>query len=67
MNVSVLVSVATIVKQIAHQAPTGRQEIVAGGLLEAREVRAERGNRQQVAADHDVVDPGQDHPGPRLW
>ena len=51
MKLSVLVSVATMVKQIAHQGTErSGQEVVARGLLESGEPGAKRGDRQQVAA-----------------
>src|SRR6185503_7989661 len=37
------------------------EEVVARGLLEAGEVGTEGRDREQVAADHQIVDPGQHH------
>jgi hypothetical protein len=63
MNDSVLVSVATIVKQIAHHG-TDRvgEEVVLGRLLEAGEPRAKRRDGHEIRDDDGVVERGEHAP-----
>ncbi len=62
MNDSVLVSVATIVKQIAHHGDGPvRQEVIARRLLELREPRSERRDGDEVQRDDEVVARRQRH------